>query len=74
MDSLLHGMLKQNLGDTTLWPQLSDSVGEKKDGIPRPHLLEVEPVRVIDKESKMLSVYPSRVDLIFDDINVVRDG
>jgi hypothetical protein len=64
MDALLHGMLKQGLG------------GRLKSGADSsPALLEVEPVRVVDPEGKLYVVYPSKVDLVYEnkDIAVVRD-
>ena len=42
------------------------------DQVVKPHLLQVEPVKVIDAEGKLYVVYPSRPDLMFDDINIVR--
>lgn len=73
IDAILHGVVKLNMGDTTLWPQLSDGVDGKGNLVPRPSLIEVEPVRVVDKEGKLITMYPSKVDLIFDDVNITRD-
>lgn len=81
LETLLHGMIKLNLGDTTKWPQLGDPAVEPPPvlevagkEIAKPSMIEVEPVRVVDKEGKLLVVFPSRVDLIFDDVNVTRDA
>lgn len=73
MDALLHGMVKLNFGDTTLWPQLSDAPDAQGNLVPKPSLIEVEPVRVVDKEGKLITMYPSKVDLMFDDVNISRD-
>ena len=45
----------------------NDDTGEFKRNI-----LFVEPVRVIDTEGKLYVLYPSKVDLFYDDIIVTR--
>ena len=65
MDALVHGMLKQGVGAGHV---------SVTDAVVQPHLLQLEPVRVTDAEGKLYVVYPSRVDLIFDDINVIRES
>lgn len=70
MDALVHAMLKQGVGAGHVQP----TVQPDSDPVVKPHLLQVEPVRVTDAEGKLYVVYPSRVDLIFDDVNVVRDS
>lgn len=75
MDALVHAMLKQGVGAGHVEPEKrSDSEDQAADSVVKPHLLQVEPVRVIDADAKLYVLYPSRVDLIFDDINVVRDS
>lgn len=61
LDNLLHDMLK-----------LEIAVRKNKDD-PLP-TLQIEPVRVVraDEEQKLFVVYPSKIDLIFDDLNIVR--
>ncbi|KAI1286734.1 Leucine-rich repeat-containing protein 47 [Halotydeus destructor] len=73
LDALLHGMVKMKLGDTTLWPKLSEAE-PTGDGIAKPSLLEVEPMRVVDGEGKLLVAYPARPDLVFEDVNVLRNS
>lgn len=74
MDALVHAMLKQGLGAGHVEPsKRSDGEDQSNDPIIKPHLLQVEPVRVTDAEGKLYVLYPSRVDLIFDDVNVIRD-
>lgn len=62
LDTLLHDMLKMEFDASGPDPQT---------GLPR---LKVEPVRVVrsDEDDKLFCVYPSKVDLILDDINIVR--
>lgn len=61
LDTLLHDMLKLEIAS------------KKKESDPLP-TLQVEPVRVVrkDEEQKLFVVYPSKIDLIFDDLNIVR--
>jgi hypothetical protein len=76
MDALVHAMVKQGVGAGHV-EQEKRSDGEDQtvdQSVVKPHLLQVEPVRVVDADAKLYVVYPSRVDLIFDDINVVRDS
>lgn len=71
MDALLHAMLKQGVGAGHIEPE------KQSDDVPavvKPHLLQVESVRVSDADAKLYVLYPSRVDLVFDDVNVVRDS
>lgn len=63
MDSLIHGMLKLGLGADC----------KDKNDAPLPNTLQLEPVKVVDPEGKLYVVYPSKVDLIFDDIKLTRD-
>lgn len=63
MDSLIHGMLKIGIGQSKT----------SENGIPRPNHLDIEPVKVVDPEGKLYVVYPSKVDLMFDDIKVSRE-
>lgn len=72
MDALLHSMLKQGLGTGSVQVKKDSESGT--DVIVKPHLLTVEPVKVVDPEGKLYVVYPSRVDLLFEDINVTRDS
>jgi len=72
MDALLHSMLKQGLGAGSVQVS-SESSNDKSTPLVKPHLLTLEPVKVVDPEGKLYSVYPSRVDLLFEDINVRRD-
>lgn len=80
LDSLLHGMVKLGIGSssvnpTTIPEQNGNAISTTSsiaDLVVKPHILEVEPVKVIDAEGKLYVVYPSRPDLIFDDINIVR--
>ncbi|RWS25433.1 leucine-rich repeat-containing protein 47-like protein [Leptotrombidium deliense] len=58
MDALLHGMVKI--------PLQSNETGTNN--------LSVEPVKIVDVEGKLYVVYPSKIDLNFSDINVLRDG
>ena len=62
-------MLKQGLGAGSV--EVKEKTSET-DPIVKPHLLSVEPVKVLDPEGKLYVVYPSRVDLLFEDINVKR--
>lgn len=77
MDSLLHGMVKLGVGassveaEETLTENGNPSVSTVDQAV-KPHLLQVEPVKVVDAEGKLYVVYPSRPDLIFDDINILR--
>lgn len=60
LDTLLHDMLKFEIA------------GRKHEGeLPT---LEVEPVRVIrnDEEQKLFMVYPSKIDLVFDNLKILR--
>lgn len=61
LDTLLYDMLKLEIA------------GRKQEDDAMPTLF-VEPVRVVrsDEENKLFVVYPSKVDLIFDDINIIR--
>lgn len=61
LDTLLHDMLKLEIADKK----------NEDDQLPT---LFVEPVRVVrsDEENKLFVVYPSKVDLMFDDLNIVR--
>lgn len=61
LDTLLHDMLKLEIA------------GKKNDGDLSP-TLQVEPVRVIrrDEDQKLFVVYPSKIDLPFDDLKIVR--
>ena len=83
MDSLLHGMVKLGIGASNVESSNQDPGKEGNvnaitnsspiaDKVVKPHLLDVEPVKVVDAEGKLYVVYPSRPDLIFDDINIVR--
>ncbi|XP_074602811.1 leucine-rich repeat-containing protein 47-like [Brevipalpus obovatus] len=63
MDALIHGMLKAEIGE----PKTDDHGGLK------PSHLDIEPVRVVDPEGKLYVVYPSKVDLLFDDMRVLRE-
>lgn len=76
MDALLHATLKLGLGkaqnsSTELKKETENNNSEKS--IARVNILQVEPIRIYDTLSKMLVQYPSRVDLIFEDINVTRN-
>lgn len=61
LDTLLHDMLKLEIA------------GKKNDEDSLP-TLQVEPVRVIrrDEDQKLFVVYPSKIDLPFDNLNIVR--
>jgi hypothetical protein len=72
MDALLHSMLKQGLGAGSVQGKTDSESGS--DPIVKPHLLSVEAIKVVDPEGKLYVVYPSRVDLLFEDINVKRDS
>lgn len=74
MDALVHSMLKQGVGAGHVDASKSSEGEDQTEPIVRPHLLQVEPVRVTDAEGKLYVLYPSRVDLVFDDVNVVRDS
>lgn len=63
MDALIHGMLKAEIGE----PKTDDR------GSLKPSHLDIEPVRVVDPEGKLYVVYPSKVDLLFDDMRVLRE-
>ncbi|RWS11240.1 leucine-rich repeat-containing protein 47-like protein, partial [Dinothrombium tinctorium] len=66
MDALLHGMAKMQLASlTTNGGDCSNTAF---------HILEVEPVKIVDIEGKLYNVYPSKVDLNFTDINVIRES
>ena len=76
MDALLHAILKLGLAkaqnsSTELKKESENDNSEKS--IPQVNILQVEPIRVYDTLGKMLIQYPSRVDLIFEDINVTRN-
>lgn len=82
LDSLLHGMVKLGIGASNVdlssqeqngnaWSTTA-AISSIADQVIKPHLLEVEPVKVIDAEGKLYVVYPSRPDLMFEDINIVR--
>ena len=74
MDALLHAMLKQGVGAGRVETSVKNS-DQNDVGIDiRPHLLEVEPARICDAEGKLYVLYPSRVDLIFEDVNVIRES
>lgn len=82
LDALLHSMVKLGLGadGNNGHDEKKDAVNDITDGVEKmkmaadvkPHLLHVEPVKVVDSEGKLYVVYPSRPDLLFDDINIVR--
>lgn len=61
LDTLLHGMLKFEIAS------------KKNDQDPLP-TLQVEPVRVVraDEDQKLFVVYPSKIDLVFDDLTISR--
>lgn len=61
LDTLLHDMLKLE-------------IASKKSELDPLPTLQVEPVRVVrsDEENKLFVVYPSKIDLVFDDLNIVR--
>lgn len=61
LDTLLHDMLKLEIA------------GKKNEEDLTP-TIQVEPVRVVraDEEQKLFVVYPSKIDLVFDDININR--
>jgi len=61
MDEFLYCILRMGLSCE------NDDKGEFKRNI-----LFVEPVRVIDTEGKLYVLYPSKVDLFYDDIIVTR--
>lgn len=62
MDELLKELITQGLCTST---ENSNQSG---------HNLEVEQVKVVDMEGNLKHIYPSRVDLNFDDkIKVIRD-
>lgn len=68
MDSLIHGMLKIGMGEAK-----TDN-GTKPNNVEMlPKNLNLEPVKVVDPEGKLYVVYPSKVDLLFDDIRVARE-
>lgn len=62
LDTLLHGMLKLEIA----------SKKHSTDPLPT---LQVEPVRVVraDEDEKLFVVYPSKIDLIFDDLAINRN-
>lgn len=69
MDSLVHGMLKIGIGEEKL------DNGIKPNNVEySPRMLVLEPVKVVDPEGKLYVVYPSKVDLLFDDIKVARES
>ncbi|XP_054166342.1 leucine-rich repeat-containing protein 47-like [Oppia nitens] len=85
MDALLHAMLKLGLGNSSTAPTTDISTGDQKtngDQPPQPltaisdcvslKTLTVEPVKVVDIEGKLYVQYPSKTDLIFEDIEVKR--
>lgn len=73
MDALVHAMLKQGVGAGHVEVEKRADRDDECDPVVKPHLLQVEAVRVTDADAKLYVLYPSRVDLIFDDVNVVRD-
>lgn len=61
LDTLLHDMLKLSIA------------GKKNDADLLP-TIQVEPVRVVrsEEDNKLFVVYPSKIDLMIDDLNIVR--
>ena len=70
MDALLHGMLKLGLSRAPVSVTASDN---NTEATPPLKTLAVEPVKVVDLEGKLYVQYPSRTDLLFEDIDVKRE-
>lgn len=64
----------KNVLDTLLYEMLKLGIATKKQDEDQYPTLLVEPVRVVrnEEEQKLFVVYPSKIDLIYDDINIVR--
>ncbi|XP_067130399.1 leucine-rich repeat-containing protein 47-like [Centruroides vittatus] len=70
MDSLLYETLKLGLGNKKLDLNGSTEVENESSNLKS---LIIEQMRVVDEDGNLKVVYPSRTDLIFEEINVVRD-
>ncbi|XP_023232845.1 leucine-rich repeat-containing protein 47-like [Centruroides sculpturatus] len=70
MDSLLYETLKLGLGNKKLDVNGSTEIENESSNLKS---LIIEQMRVVDEDGNLKVVYPSRTDLIFEDINVVRD-
>lgn len=81
MDSLLHSMVKLGFGEESTesagqGQQPNETTVQERPSSPviiKPKLLQVEQVKIVDSTGKLYTVYPSRVDLLYDDINVTRE-